>query len=56
MIWLILLSAAFVFPFWRLLPDYGMNRWWAVTAVFPICTLVLLYIMAFGAGRNGGRG
>lgn len=55
MIWLILLSVAFVVPFWRLLPDYGMSRKWALIAIFPLCALVLLYIMAFGPGRQGGR-
>ena len=55
MIWLVLLSAAFVVPFWRLLPDYGMNRYWALTAVFPLCALILLYFMAFGPGRQGDR-
>jgi len=53
MIWLILLSAAFVVPFWKLLPQHGLSSWWAVTAIFPICALVLLYIMAFAAEREG---
>jgi len=55
MIWLVLLSAAFVVPFWRLLPDYGMNRYWALTTIFPLCALVLLYFMAFGPARQGDR-
>jgi hypothetical protein len=55
MIWLVLLSVAFVVPFWKLLPDYGIAKAWAITAIFPICALVLLYIMAFGAKREGGQ-
>ncbi len=55
MIWLVLLSVAFVVPFWRLLPDYGISAWWGLTAIFPPCALILLYIMAFGPGRQGGR-
>lgn len=55
MIWLILLSAAFVVPFWKLLPDYGIAKPWALVAIVPIGALALLYIMAFGAVRKGGR-
>ncbi len=56
MIWLILLSAAFVPPFWKMLPAHGISSYWAITAIFPICALILLYIMAFGAKREGGHG
>jgi ABC-type transport system involved in cytochrome c biogenesis permease component len=56
MIWAILLSIALVVPFWRLLPEYGISSWWALAAVLPLGALILLYIMAFGAGRKGGRG
>ncbi|MEQ8898331.1 MAG: hypothetical protein RID23_14680 [Roseovarius sp.] len=54
MIWLILLSVAFVVPFWKLLPSYGISNYWAITAIFPLCTLIMLYIMAFSAERKGG--
>ena len=56
MIWLVLLSAAFVVPFWKLLPQYGIPSWWAAVAVIPIGTLVLLYIMAFVVEPKGGQG
>lgn len=56
MIWLIVLSALFVIPFWRLLPDYGLPGWPAVFAVIPVGALVLLYVMAFWANREGGHG
>lgn len=54
MIWLILLSVAFVVPFWKLLPGYGISSYWAITAIFPLCALIMLYIMAFSAERKGG--
>jgi len=54
MIWLILLSAAFVVPFWKLLPSYGIASPWALVGVLPVGALILLYIMAFGAKRKGG--
>ena len=56
MIWLVLLSAAFVVPFWKLLPHYGISSWWSAAAVIPIGALALLYIMAFVAEPKGGQG
>jgi hypothetical protein len=55
MIWLVILSLAFVVPFWKLLPQYGINSWWSVLAVVPIFALALLYIMAFVASPKGGQ-
>lgn len=55
MIWLILLSVAFVVPFWVLLPQFGIASPWALVAILPIGALVLLYVMAFGAKRTGGQ-
>ena len=54
MIWLILLSVAFVVPFWKLLPHYGIASPWALVAIVPIGALILLYIMAFWARGKGG--
>ncbi|MEM6482268.1 MAG: hypothetical protein AAF681_10515 [Pseudomonadota bacterium] len=39
--------AAFVIPFWKILPRYGIASPWALLALFPIGTLALLYIIAF---------
>ncbi len=55
MIWVILISLAFVVPFWRLLPRYGVSKWWSVMAFFPLFALALLYIMAFVAEPRGGQ-
>lgn len=38
---------AFVVPFWKILPRYGIASPWALIALFPIGTLALLYIIAF---------
>ena len=48
MLWVILFMAAFVVPFWKLLPGYGMASAWALVAIFPLGALALLYLMAFG--------
>lgn len=39
--------AAFVVPFWKILPRYGIASPWALLALFPIGTLALLYVIAF---------
>ena len=48
MFWVILFMAAFVVPFWKLLPSYGIASAWALVAIFPLGALALLYLMAFG--------
>ncbi|MEM6579002.1 MAG: hypothetical protein AAF678_10955 [Pseudomonadota bacterium] len=45
--------AAFVVPFWKILPRYGIASPRALIAIFPIGTLALLYIIAFlSPGRH----
>jgi hypothetical protein len=53
MMWLILLSAAFIPPFWKLLPRYGLASAWALIAILPVGALILLYLMAFVAKPKG---
>lgn len=54
MFWAILVAVAFVIPFWKLLPQYGLSKYWAIAAMFPLFALALLYVMAFLSGpRNG---
>ena len=42
-IWVLLL----VTPFWKLLPKYGISKWFAPLAGLPAIALVFLWIMAF---------
>ncbi len=42
-IWVLLL----VTPFWKLLPKYGISKWFAPLAALPAIALVFLWIMAF---------
>ena len=46
-LWLIIVGAAVVIPFWKLLPRYGIAAPFALLAVFPVCAVILLWIMAF---------
>ena len=55
LIWLLIVGALVVVPFWRLLPKFGMPSWLALFTIVPLVALILLWIMAFGDKRDGGR-
>ncbi len=44
-VWLAV-TVATIIPLMKLLPHFGINKNWAFAAVFPIVTLVLLWVMA----------
>lgn len=46
-IWFFVIGALLVIPFWRLLPRYGINKYFAVMAFLPAVALILLWIIAF---------
>ena len=50
----LLVAVAFVIPFWKLLPQYGLSKYWALAASFPLFALALLYVMAFLATPSKG--
>lgn len=54
-LWMLIVGALVVVPFWRLLPRYGIPNWLAILAVFPLVALILLWIMAFKDDADGGR-
>lgn len=47
----VLTGAIVIIPFFRLLPEYRINPWWAVAANFPVGTIILLWVMASRARR-----
>ncbi|MBJ6373253.1 hypothetical protein [Sedimentitalea arenosa] len=44
-IWLIA-TALTVIPMLKLLPHFGINKFWALACIIPLGVLVLLWIMA----------
>jgi hypothetical protein len=52
LLWMLILGALVVVPFWKLLPRFGIPAWVSVFALFPLVALILLWVMAF---KNGGR-
>ena len=54
LVWMLIVGAVVVVPFWRLLPQYGIPSWAALFAIFPLVALVLLWIMAFRDRITGG--
>lgn len=33
-------------PFWLLLPKFGVNKWFSLTAILPLGLFILLWIVA----------
>jgi hypothetical protein len=46
LLWLLVVGALVVIPFFRLLPQYGINPYWSVVAVVPAGLIILLWVMA----------
>ena len=44
-IWIIFVIAT-VIPMLKLLPHFGINKYWAAACVIPLGVLVLLWVMA----------
>ncbi len=54
-LWLLVIGALVVIPFWKLLPRFGIPNWVALFAIFPLVALILLWVMAFKDQIDGGR-
>ncbi len=52
-IWFLIVAVLIVVPFWKLLPRFGMSKYFALLAVLPAIALVLLWIMAFKDDLEG---
>jgi len=55
LVWVAILAALVVIPFWRLLPRYGIPNWVSLVAIIPLAALILLWIMAFKDKIDGGK-
>ena len=47
--------AILVIPFWKLLPRYGISKYFAPLAAMPAIALVLLWIIALKEDVDGPR-
>ncbi|WP_323783514.1 hypothetical protein [Thalassovita sp.] len=54
LVWLLIIGALIVVPFWRLLPRFGIPNWVAIFTIFPLVALILLWVMAFKSDIDGG--
>ncbi|MFC3615733.1 hypothetical protein ACFORG_18415 [Lutimaribacter marinistellae] len=45
LIWIVL-TVATIIPMVKLLPHFGLNKYWAIACLIPIGTVILLWIMA----------
>jgi hypothetical protein len=46
-IWVLVVAVLVIVPFWKILPRYGISKYFAVLTVIPAIALVLLWIIAF---------
>ncbi|RVT84572.1 hypothetical protein DXV76_09535 [Rhodobacteraceae bacterium CCMM004] len=46
-VWYILVAAAVVVPFWKILPRHGIAAPYALLAAIPVGAVILLWIVAF---------
>lgn len=47
LIWMVVMAAVLIVPFWFILPRNGMPKWVALVAVIPPGALILLWVVAF---------
>ena len=47
LIWLLIIAALTIVPFWKILPRAGLSPWLALVTIIPLGTLVLLWVLAF---------
>lgn len=47
LIWVLVVAVLVIVPFWKILPRYGISKYFAVLTVIPAIALVLLWIIAF---------
>ncbi|MDD9922462.1 MAG: hypothetical protein OXQ92_09330 [Boseongicola sp.] len=45
--WYLIVTIMIAIPFWRLLPKFGISKYFAIMVVVPAMALILLWIMAF---------
>lgn len=47
-LWYVIAAAALVVPFWKILPRYGISKYFSLMiAIVPAVAVVLLWIIAF---------
>jgi hypothetical protein len=55
LIWFLVVAVLMIVPFWKILPRYGISKYFAILAIIPAIALVLLWIIAFKDDVEGGR-
>jgi hypothetical protein len=55
LIWFLVVAVLMIVPFWKILPRYGISKYFAILTIIPAIALVLLWIIAFKDDVEGGR-
>lgn len=51
--WFLIVAVLVVVPFWKLLPRFGISKYFALLALLPAVALILLWIIAFKDDLEG---
>ena len=51
--WVLIAAVLIVVPFWKLLPRFGISKYFALLSIFPAIALILLWIIAFKDDLEG---
>ncbi|WP_245624802.1 hypothetical protein [Jannaschia seosinensis] len=52
LLFLIVMLALVVVPFWKLLPKFGYSSWISLVAIIPLGALILIWILAFSEPKT----
>jgi hypothetical protein len=52
-LWFLIYAVLVVVPFWKILPRYGMSKYFAFLAILPALALILLWLIAFKDDLEG---
>jgi hypothetical protein len=55
LIWFLVVAVLMIVPFWKILPRYGISKYFAILTIIQAIALVLLWIIAFKDDVEGGR-
>lgn len=53
LLWWVIVCVLLVVPFWRLLPQFGIPKYFALLAVLPLVAIILLWVIAFRDKLDG---
>ena len=54
-LWMLVMTAAVILPFWFIFPKAGYSKWLSLLMVVPLVNVILLYFLAFAKWPSPGN-